>query len=380
MPTKTGSGIIHDGLAMNFDASEHRSSYGPNLLSKHLYANNQNVTVTKNPDGSLRVVDNQGSSTPGLWPLGVGADSSGDLPVVAGRDYLFRTYAKFNGGGGAVYNYVYSNNNGNLVWVGAPINSENYQWAENAFNTGTSTRLRPGILWSNSSNGSSFTVKEWRMHDRSRWWDSTGKHPGMIRYNGPTHTDRTVNANGTVEAGYFSFDGVNDFMEDQYSSVTQIAYPTSECWFRPQGEPGNGFHSVFQKDGGYSGGATYGIRATSGTSPYPYTSIWYSSTLGDFISVSAPNSQMEWGTWYHIVATYDGTNLRLYVNGELQGENTDGAGRATYQPNGYFKIGTGDSRYANGDLGAVRVYNRPLTAVEVRQNYNAVKSMYGHGA
>lgn len=379
MPTKTGSGIVHNGLAMNFDANEHRSSYGPNLLSKHIYENNQNVTIDKSPDASLKVTCNQSTSTPGVWPLGTTSSTPGDIPVYNGRQYIFRTYAKYNGPGGNAYNYVYSLNNGNLVWTGDAIDSQEYEWHENTFDITSDTSIRPGILWSVASNTASLNVKEWRLHDLHRWWDSTGNSAGCLRYGGVTYTNKTVNLNGTVTAGYYSLDGVNDHFQDQYNEASKIAYPTSEVWFRPQGEPGGSYHSIFQKDGGYSGGAVYGMRATSGTSPYAYTSIWYSSTTGDLISVSAPQRPMEWGYWYHLVATYDGTNLNLYVNGEFVNGVSTGAGRPAYQPNGYFKIGTGDSRYANGDIGAVRVYNRPLTAKEVKQNFNAVKAMYGYG-
>jgi hypothetical protein len=363
---------------MNFDASESRSAYGPNLLGRHQYYNNQNVTITENNDGSLKAVSDQSTSTPGLWPLGGGNNSTGDIEVSLNTDYTFRTYSKFDGGGGSAAQYVWSNSNGNLVWIGDYLTDSNYKWYTNSFNTGANnTRLRVGILWSSAAVGSTFTVKEWRLYDRSRWWDSIGNSAGAIKYNGVTHTPVSQSANGTVTAGYWSLDGVDDhFQTPQEGNINNINYPSVEVWFRPTGSPGGNYHSICQKDGGYSGGATYGLRATSGSNPVPYTTVWYSSASGDLIQTTG-NQNLDMNQWSHLMSTYDGTNLKLYVNGVLTGVNTGGAGRAVYNVNSYFKIGTGDSRYAAGDIGAVRVYDRPLTEKEVIRNFNATRHMYG---
>lgn len=73
---------------------------------------------------------------------------------------------------------------------------------------------------------------------------------------------------------------------------------------------------------------------------------------------------MSVGTWYNITFTYDGTNIKLYVNNVERFSGTSG-GRAL---SGTMYIGgryTGDEGI-NGRIDDVRVYDRALTAQEVQ--------------
>ncbi|MFC6527646.1 LamG domain-containing protein [Nonomuraea rubra] len=67
-----------------------------------------------------------------------------------------------------------------------------------------------------------------------------------------------------------------------------------------------------------------------------------------------------------MAATYDGTTLRLYVNGVLTSERT--AGGPIRTDNGVLRIG-GNSlwgEYFNGLIDEVRIYNRALNAVQIQ--------------
>ena len=71
------------------------------------------------------------------------------------------------------------------------------------------------------------------------------------------------------------------------------------------------------------------------------------------------------GKWYHVVATYDGTNQKIYVNGVL--ENTRGSAgyRAPSITTKIARRGQG-TNFINGTLDDVRIYNRALSAAEVQ--------------
>jgi len=77
------------------------------------------------------------------------------------------------------------------------------------------------------------------------------------------------------------------------------------------------------------------------------------------------------GVWSHIAGTYDGSRMRLYVNGELVGETT-----ARYTPSTNFVIGTdafGFRRsYVRGSIDEARVWNRELTQEEIQSRMNDV--------
>jgi hypothetical protein len=84
--------------------------------------------------------------------------------------------------------------------------------------------------------------------------------------------------------------------------------------------------------------------------------------------------------WYHIVATHrssDNLNV-LYVNGVQENTVTR---EISYVENAVTKVGlfyTYDPPGLpfSGDINVVRSYNRALTASEVLQNYNALKSRF----
>lgn len=82
--------------------------------------------------------------------------------------------------------------------------------------------------------------------------------------------------------------------------------------------------------------------------------------------------------WYHLVYTYDGTNVRAYINGSLVGGPTaaSGNGSTTVSSSG-FSIG--DRIYSGGALGnkvrgiqdEVGLWSRAITADEVTALYNS---------
>lgn len=77
------------------------------------------------------------------------------------------------------------------------------------------------------------------------------------------------------------------------------------------------------------------------------------------------------GTWKHISCTNDGSTSRIYINGELDNSLAGETGiRNVYD---YMNIGRwgSQSRYLNGQVSGLLIYNRALTADEIRQNYQA---------
>ena len=93
-------------------------------------------------------------------------------------------------------------------------------------------------------------------------------------------------------------------------------------------------------------------------------------------------------TWYHIVATYDSSittdAVKIYRNGELiasrnytfSGTYGDGTSRP-------LAIGSNtESAVAynnglNGYIDICRIYGKPLSADEVKQNFNATRGRFG---
>jgi hypothetical protein len=85
--------------------------------------------------------------------------------------------------------------------------------------------------------------------------------------------------------------------------------------------------------------------------------------------------------WYNLVATREGNNYKLYINGSLVGTGTSSV--LVYDANmkgvniGYSPDVDAATRTMNGKIGNAQIYNRDLSATEVAQNYNALKSRFG---
>jgi len=74
--------------------------------------------------------------------------------------------------------------------------------------------------------------------------------------------------------------------------------------------------------------------------------------------------------WRHYVVTRNGTTFTLYANGTSLGANTSATGVSDVS--GIIRVGSwaGNSNYDfNGSLDDVRIYNRALSASEVRFLY-----------
>lgn len=81
--------------------------------------------------------------------------------------------------------------------------------------------------------------------------------------------------------------------------------------------------------------------------------------------------------WYHIVATYDGSTAKVYVN-SVQKTSFSVTGNVTNE-NGVCLGMTGDGYYPfDGSLDDVMIFDRVLQPWEVRQLYNQANKRYGY--
>ena len=91
--------------------------------------------------------------------------------------------------------------------------------------------------------------------------------------------------------------------------------------------------------------------------------------------ILAANSTQYLNKYIHMVGTYDGSTVLLYINGvqAATASYTNG-----YPTQSYFRIGNEYNRsyFGNIDLSVLKIYNKALTATEVKQNYNAYKNRF----
>ena len=159
--------------------------------------------------------------------------------------------------------------------------------------------------------------------------------------------------------GALTFDGTNDYVTVPDSASLDLGPSmTLEAWVRPTAS--SGWRTVLLKETPTS--LAYSLYSASSTNR---PSAW----IGDASSIGT--AALAASTWSHVAATYDGSRLRLYVNGVLR---TD---KATTAPvavsTGPLKIG-GNAVWGEwfaGQIDEVRVYDRVLSATEITADMNA---------
>lgn len=85
-------------------------------------------------------------------------------------------------------------------------------------------------------------------------------------------------------------------------------------------------------------------------------------------------SNIEIGKWYHVSATSDGSNIRIYINGIL--DNTVAYTQGLFKNNVNLKIGASISNIEafNGEISELSIWNQALSELEIQKNmYSSLK-------
>lgn len=113
---------------------------------------------------------------------------------------------------------------------------------------------------------------------------------------------------------------------------------------------------------GYSHDGFYFALATKGADDGDGTLTYLKSTKG-----------VNENRWSHVVGTYDGRSMKLYVNGELHAQSTEQSGEILYPASAPYTIGCykdRDEEHAmNATLLEVKVLGRALAPVQVTEEF-----------
>lgn len=101
--------------------------------------------------------------------------------------------------------------------------------------------------------------------------------------------------------------------------------------------------------------------------------IWDSAGTGhDLYSVTG----MSAGVWSHVVATYDGVTMVIYINGKLDNSAAAAYGVLKTITNDTFRLGRNKNAVPTqdykGKFSLCRLWNRGLSAEEAKQLYNKI--------
>jgi len=178
-------------------------------------------------------------------------------------------------------------------------------------------------------------------------------------------TDRTPYSNdgqnygATVGSSYTDFDGVDDYIDlpNDLGYTTQVS---AFAWFKREGDPLGNYHIIF-------GPSQFEISI-----PDPGGSLRTGIMTTDNRFVSNHGSGLLDGEWHFIGFTFDGTVKKSYIDGQYVGEQTGITGPLLYDFS-YRRMGrhgTSGVYYLNGSISNARIYNRALSASEIKLLYD----------
>jgi hypothetical protein len=191
------------------------------------------------------------------------------------------------------------------------------------------------------------------------WNDMSGNANTGTLTNGPTFS--------TGSGGNIVFDGVDDYVSVPDNSLLRLVGECTICfWVKPTllKNYGNLIWKANYPSNGYglislANGEVQLQISPANSNP--------SSGVGTLVN----------GEWCNLSITLNSSNsVIFYKNGNLKATATSAYSIISGTTSLRIAADTDNSRYFNGTISQVQIYNRALSATEILQNYNATKSRF----
>jgi hypothetical protein len=193
------------------------------------------------------------------------------------------------------------------------------------------------------------------------WYDLSGYENNATMYNGLSYNS----------GGWMDFDGTNDYCLINYNSTSMSSWNTGQTisiWMY-HNIPSGRRNPWDQAYGGYGtwtheqGGSINYYYGNAGRNSGPYTALGSASVTKN--------------VWNHMCVTRSTSTINWYKNGVVSSTQNNPYGTLANTTTN-IRIGLGYTGvYWQGRMAIIQAYNRPLTASEILQNYNAQKGRFG---
>ena len=175
--------------------------------------------------------------------------------------------------------------------------------------------------------------------------------------------DTRLVAGRIVDALYF--DGDSDYVEFDDTGLPQASAPrTMSVWVNPEGA---GVRSALEW-GTNAAGQRCGILVLENQAI---------KFVGQNADVTSRGTVAN-GEWHHVIETYDGTNIRIYIDGVLDVEQAVSIN--TVLNVGRIGANIRGDEFFHGSIDEACIYGRALTDAEVAQNFSARQGLFPDNA
>ena len=218
-----------------------------------------------------------------------------------------------------------------------------------------------GFAWADLADG---LVAHWKLDGNAN--DSTGSNDGTL-VNGPIWTTGQID-------GALSFSGGDDYVDcgNSFASVTGSTTKTITAWAMSDISDLSGrIITLYRRSDSYSAFVIY-PRENNGDDPATWKGLY--ATPGNGHKLIDSEVTVTAGEWTCLALVQDGSDVHIYVNGELENSASDAAAPTMSNPphavmGTYMWYGHGPSASFLGTIDDVRIYERALTDGEVEQLY-----------
>ena len=193
------------------------------------------------------------------------------------------------------------------------------------------------------------------------WYDLSGRgHDGTL-----------VN-NTSLSGNVMSFDGVDDHVligtHPDYNSLSNLTIESIVKFKR------DGFYEYVISNARDCCGTYSGFELRRYNNKRLRFSIWNSGKVQ-----IDNNTDLELEQFYHIACTYDGQQMKMYLNSGLDRvyDTTYGIGSPASFNLRVGAMGISGVYELQGEIGLIKIYNRALSAQEVEQNFQATRGRFG---
>lgn len=168
----------------------------------------------------------------------------------------------------------------------------------------------------------------------------------------------------SLNGGFFSFDGTNDYINFGTLTANTTGSATVSCWIK----------TTMTSQAMPLSVNAYGVIYINRFTTSGYILPFFDGTTGNNTSADISTISVNDGLWHMITGTNNGTVTSIYIDGQF-----DKSYNETYAVSTdiYNSIGGQISfNFFAGSISQAHIYNRALTAQEILQNYNATKGRY----
>ncbi len=189
----------------------------------------------------------------------------------------------------------------------------------------------------------------------------------------PQHNNGTLSGGAAWSSGRFwdslSFDGRAAAVTVPDDSVLEPKQVTVSAWVKASTSPGN-YDYVVAKGGNACNASSYGLYTGANGGLIFYTS----SNNGLSYTLSPDAGTGIWnGKWHNVIGTYDGSTVRLYVDGKEVGNGTPDTAPIAYGLPVFNDLVIGNYPSCpsipegfTGSIDEVKIFNRALPASEIK--------------